>query len=145
MNIEIFGNLLLLYARRYIYKNRIHPHPPIPTSPLTPLFPVFPVILTPLRPLNKRLNITYTPLIQYILYIYYSYTTTFNSYLIQPSNFHSHSLNVLLDLHHYNHNKTRTERKPELPSFTINHFLILIINFSLHLVHPTVAVLSIQI
>ena len=80
-----------------------------------------------------------------IYYIYYSNTTAFNVYLIQPSNFHSHGLNILLDLHYHNHNKNRSERKPELPSFTINHFLILIINFSLHLLHPTAVILPFQI
>ena len=144
MNIEIFGNLLLLYARRYIYKNRIT-HPPIHTSPLTPLFPVFPTTLTPPKPSNKLLSITYTPLLQYIIYIIAIPYTIYHNFTYKPQISILNPFNHPIDLHYKTHNKNRSERKPELPSFTINHFLILIINFSLRLVHPVAAVLPIQI
>lgn len=127
------------YTRVDIYIKIESPTQLTHSSPPTPLFPVFPVILTPLRPSNKPLNITYTPLLQYIIYItayyiYYSYTTT------KPQISILNPFNHPIELHYHNPNKPRLERKPELPSFTINHFLILIINFSLRLPHPTVAV-----
>lgn len=125
------------YTRVDIYIKIESTHPTHPNSPLTPLFPVFPVSLTPLTPSNKPLNITYTPLLQYILYIYYSYTISFT---YNPQISILNPFNHPINLHYYNPNKNRSERKPELPSFTINHFSILIINFSLRLLHPTVAV-----
>lgn len=131
------------YTRVDIYIKIESPQQLTHASPSIPLFPVFPTTLTPLRPLNKLLNITYTPLIQYIIYITatpYTTTLTYNPQISILNPF-----NHPIDLHYHNTNKNRPERKPELPSFTINHFLILIINFSLHLLHPTAVVLPFQI
>ena len=143
MNIEIFGNLLLLYACRYIYKNRI----PNPTHPHLSTHPTFsrlsrhPHTTKTLKQAFKH-HIHSTTTIYHIYITATPYITTFTC---------SPQISILtvsiytITIYYYNPNKNHSERKPEPSSFTINHFLILIINFSLCLVHPVAVILPIQI